>query len=63
MHYVSEAQHKPTNVCVCVSVDMYNSYCGDITLYTQSHCGDPLSLWGRNASQTNKLTWSRSKYD
>ncbi len=40
-------------MCVC---------CGDINLFTQSHCGDSLPLWEQNSSPHNVnhfsvLTW------
>ncbi len=35
-------------VCAYVCVDMYYSCCGDLNLFTQSHCGDSPFSWGQN---------------
>ncbi len=32
----------------CVCVNMYYSCCGDINLFTHSHCGDSPSFWGQS---------------
>lgn len=51
---VNLQNQNPCPVCVCVN--MFYSCCGDMYMFTHTHCSDSTYFWGQNAKPQHKTS-------